>query len=69
MKDIKKTLDSGLLTHQIALETMPLDMAWLPDLTDPDNKVDPAGLILATMLWSLRYLKLVPPSPDKTIIQ
>jgi len=64
---ISKFLDS-ILTHEHMLNTMPFDMAWTVDPDDP-NKVDPVTVILATAVWSTRYLGFVQPDFDKTIIQ
>jgi len=50
------------------LKTMPFDMAWTADPENP-NMVDPVTVILATAVWSTRYLGFVQPGYDKTIIQ
>ena len=50
------------------LETMPFDMGWTADPENPE-KVDPVTVILATAVWSTRYLGFIQPTYDKTIIQ
>ena len=68
MEDINSKIFDTILTHEHMLKTMPFDMAWMPDPESPE-KVDPVTIILATAVWSTRYLHLIPPSYDKTIIQ
>jgi hypothetical protein len=68
MEDIASKFLDSILTHEHMLTTMPFDMAWTADPDDPE-KVDPITVILATAVWSTRYLGFVPPNFDKTIIQ
>ena len=68
MEDITSKIFDSLLTHKHMLQTMPFDMAWTADPEHPD-KVDPVTVILATAVWSTRYLGFVQPGYDKTIIQ
>ena len=64
--DVKTLLDTKL-THKHMLATMPFDMAWTSDPDDP-KKVDAIAVILATAIWSTRYLGFVQPDSEKTII-
>ena len=68
MEDITSKIFTDVLTHEHMLKTMPFDMVWSADPEDPE-KVDPVTVILATAVWSTRYLGLIPPNYDKTIIQ
>ena len=68
MEDITSKFFDSILTHEHMLKTMPFDMAWTADPENP-NMVDPVTVILATAVWSTRYLGFVQPGYDKTIIQ
>ena len=68
MEDLTSKILDSLLTHEHMLNTMPFDMAWTADPENPD-KVDPVTVILATAVWSTRYLGFVQPNQDKIMIQ
>jgi len=68
MEDLTSKFLDTILTHEHMLKTMPFDMAWTADSEHPE-KVDPVTVILATAVWSTRYLGFVQSNHDKTMIQ
>ena len=54
------------LTHAELLQTLPVSISWYAEPEDCEL-VDPVSIIIATAMWSVRYLGLVQPEYEPVV--